>query len=124
MENEQKRYEDHIAGRNAVTEADVPVLLSEMQGRNFSVDEEKVILHSWNWDGQETYFCREDHYAEIAEYVREGIDLNTYYYTYWPKYENNPKDYYLTEEQAMIVDKLVGEIEFVDMYYNFTTLLK
>lgn len=106
-----------------VTEPDVPVLLSDTLGESFTVDEKGVILHSWNWDGAETYFCREDKYDYIMEYLQEDIGLTTYYYSYWPDYDADEEYYYLSETQGNTIDRLMVTLDFAVMdeefYYSF-----
>ena len=119
LENVPETFAFQSENRLVVTKPDVPVLLSEMEGGNFSMDKEGVILHTWYWEGYEGYYCREDRHAEMTEYIRKGVNLNTYYYSYWSRKDDQMQHYYLTDDQRLVVDKLMDETEFVDMYYNF-----
>ena len=93
-----------------VTLPDVPVLLSEIYGENFSADKDGVILHSWSYGVAEGFFCREDRYKEVAAYLQQEVKMDGYCYTYW----NGEGDlmYYLTDTQCTAVDHLVASLEF------------
>ena len=99
-----------------VTEADVPVLLSDALGTGFTVDGDGVLMHNWHWDGGETWFCREDKYEEFVAYFRSEVELDTYFYTYWPVKNGEAKEehYYLSEEEEAVIDTLLNEADFGD----------
>ena len=108
-------------GRHAdfVTEADVPVLLSQEFGTNWTVDTERGLLHNWSYSGQETFFCREDRYEEMAEYFQEYLDkgsvLDTYFYHSWPVShgQQTEETYYLSDSEAAAVNTLLNGLDFV-----------
>lgn len=99
-----------------VTESDVPVLLSDLLGDSFTVDDSGVLMHNWHWNGGETWFCREDKYEEMAEYFRLEVELDTYFYAYWPEKNGDVKQqhYYLSEEEKAVIDTLLNEADFTD----------
>ncbi len=104
-----------------VTKADVPVLLSGMFGDTFSVDKSGVLLHSWVYGADEICFCREDQYDYMVEYLQQGIEMNTYFYTYWTDDDDDDdqKFYYLTKEQQSVIDDLMDTVNFTDMDKDF-----
>ncbi len=97
-----------------VTEPDVPVLLSDLLGDGFTVDENGVLMHNWHWDGGETWFCREDKYEEMAAYFRLEVELDTYFYAYWPEKNGQAKEtyYYLSDEEKDAIDTLLNTLDF------------
>lgn len=115
-----EEYQHVVDGMIFVTEADVPVLLSEEFGTNWTVDTDRGLLHSWNHNGQETFFCREDRYEEMAEYFQKYFDkelvMDTYFYTSWPvKHEQQAEEetYFLSDSEKAAVDMLLNGSEFV-----------
>lgn len=113
-------YTEHTV---CVTEADVPVLLSDWLGDEFTADEEGVMLHSWYWEGEETYFCREDKFEEMATYFQQDIELDTYFYTYWPVKDGKAETayYYLSDEEKYVINELFNVSDFnevEDDFYN------
>lgn len=106
-----------------VTEEDVPVLLSEMLGDTLSVNITGVLLHNWGCD-EEVYFCREDAYDAMMAYLKQGIEMDTYYYTYWEDYnDDNEEYYYLTEEQGRVIDELMSTLSFEELDDEFYSSL-
>lgn len=102
--------------RVMVTLPDVPVLLSEIYGENFSADKEGVILHSWHYGVEEGFFCREDCYEEVAAYLQQEVKMDGYCYTYWD--EEGDLMYYLTDAQCAVVDHLITSLEFTNAGNN------
>lgn len=97
-----------------VTESDVPVLLSDILGTGFTVDKDGVLMHNWSWKGDETWFCREDKYEEMATYFQMEVEMDTYFYTYWPEENGRSKEthYYLSDEEKNAIDTLLNELDF------------
>ena len=114
-----EEYQHYVHGTIFVTEADVPVLLSEEFGTNWTVDTERGLLHSWNHSGQETFFCREDRYEELAEYFQKYFDkelvMDTYFYHSWPVShgQQTEETYYLSDSEKTAVNTLLNGSEFV-----------
>lgn len=114
-----EEYQHVVDGMIFVTEADVPVLLSQEFGTNWTVDTERGLLHSWNHNGQETFFCREDRYEEMAEYFQKYFDkelvMDTYFYHSWPVShgQQTEETYYLSDSEKTAVNTLLNGSEFV-----------
>lgn len=107
-----------------VTEKDVPVLLSGIFGDTFNADPSGVLLCTMYYGEDEAYYCREDQYAYILEYLQQGVELNVLFYTYWKDYDaDNPALYYLTEEQQKTIGDLLNTVQFAavgsDFYESF-----
>ena len=100
-----------------VTEADVPVLLSETLGDYGRVSHSGALILTYDHDG-ETLYCREDRYDFMAEYLKDP-KLTTYYYAYWDYDSAEQCYYYLSEQQGHILDQLVKSLEFVETYKEF-----
>lgn len=108
-----------------VTEADVPVLLSQMMGNRFDVTANEVILSLNGWDGGRAFYCREDRYDFMAEHLR-NLELVAYYYTYWfydADAGSREEYYYLSEVQGNTINRLINTLVFTvldeDFYYSF-----
>lgn len=106
-----------------VTDADVPVLLSEVYGVAFDVDIEGVLMCAWDWEEtSKTYYCREDQYDDLVAYLQQSVEMDMYFYSYWDYTVDGYADYYLTSEQQSIIDDLLATSSFTvvmdkDFYY-------
>ncbi len=110
LENMPKGFQFYGDKRVVVTLPDVPVLLSEVYGENFSADKDGVILHSWSYGVDEAYFCREDCYEDMIAYLQQEVKMEGYCYTYWDGEEDHT--YYLSDAQCEIVNQLMTSLEF------------
>ena len=100
-----------------VTEADVPVLLSDEFGEYCRVSRSGALLITRGHAG-ETLYCREDLYEFMAEHLKEP-ELTTYFYTYFNPDTNVYDYYYLSEQQGDTIDKLVLNLDFSAMEEEF-----
>lgn len=101
-----------------VTQADVPVLLSQMMGDCFSVVADETMLWSHGWDGGRVFYCREDVYDFMTEHLKNP-SLTTYYYTYWADTDADEAYYYLSEAQGNTIDELIATLDFVVLDETF-----
>ena len=92
-----------------VTTKDVPVLLSGMFGESFDVSADGTLLEAYNWQTGYIMYCREDVYAETEEYLKNGFELATYYYTYLDE-DYNSYNYYLTEYQTNTINDILASV--------------
>ena len=94
-----------------VTEPDVPVLLSTMFGEGMDVSADGIILEHydyWRDEDRTTWYCREDVYDEMVKKLENGVTLNTYCYYYWDYDREKSVPYYLTEEQANTMHRILA----------------
>lgn len=92
-----------------VTTKDVPVLLSDVFGEQYDVCADGTLLESNYWSEGYTLYCREDVYEETAEYLKNGFQLETYYYSYLDEnFDSN--NYYLTEYQTNTINDILASV--------------
>lgn len=97
-----------------VTEPDVPVLLSTMFGEGMDVYAYGTILGHYDYrlaEGRTTWYCREDVYDEMVKELEGGIQLNTYFYYYYDYQKGESVKYYLTEEQANTIHRILTTVD-------------
>ena len=92
-----------------VTTKDVPVLLSDVFGEQYDVCADGTLLESNYWSEGYTLYCREDVYEETAEYLKNGFQLETYYYSYLNE-DYDSYNYYLTEYQTNAVNDVLATV--------------
>lgn len=125
LENVPEEFQFHIEQWIMVTEPDVPVLLSDLAGDGWSVDADGILMHNRNYNGEEVYFCREDKHEEMLNYFQTNIELDTYFYNYWPEEDGEVEEavYYLSDAEKAAVDSVLNWADFVevddDYYYSF-----
>ena len=113
--DEDTRYDLDIVYDNVtinVTTKDVPVLLSGMSGmfsEPFDVCADGTLLEAYDWKGGYVMYCREDVYAETEEYLKNGFELSTYYYSYLDE-DYNSFNYYLTEYQTKTINDILASV--------------
>ena len=95
-----------------VTEPDVPVLLSEGFGECFDICADGRLLESYNYEGENGYavYCREDIYEETSAYLRGGITVDTYFYSYYDFDTADGATYFLTEEQKDTLHRILSTV--------------
>lgn len=97
-----------------VTEPDVPVLLSTMFGEAMDVSADGTILEHYDYrlvEERTTWYCREDVYDEMVKKLENGVTLNTYCYYYWDFDRGKNVPYYLTEEQANTMHRILATVD-------------
>lgn len=107
------RGDIYIVGDNQnvyVTQKDVPVLLSEFFGEPYDVCADGTLLESYTWDGGYIMYCREDVYDATAEYLKNGFQLDTYFYSYYDEETYDGNNYYLTEYQTNAVNDVLANV--------------
>ena len=96
-----------------VTEADVPVLLSNWFGDLVDVRANGMVLEYYNYrllEEEYQFYCREDVYDEVVRDLTMGVQLNTYFYPYYDFDSDESKRYYLTEEQANTMHRILTTV--------------
>ena len=96
-----------------VTEPDVPVLLSQMLGDDMDVCADGTMLEYYNYrlaEGKTTWYCREDVYDDMVKKLENGVTLTTYFYYYWDYDKEESVRYYLTEEQANTIHRILTTV--------------
>lgn len=90
-----------------VTEPDVPVLLSAWFGEEYNVSKDGVLLYQYDWDGHRTFYCREDQYNEMSQYLNKQEQTMQYYYYEYYDENDDWSTYFLTEEESDAVNQVV-----------------
>ena len=126
LENVPEEMQIYVGQLIHLTDADVPVLLSETFGSWLEVDANGVLLQRYA-NGKEHYYCRDDQYDEIAKYLSAGIDYDSYFYNYWDYRMDDPSAklfYYLTDEEYDVMEMLQATLEFAvidnNFFYNYS----
>lgn len=105
-----------------VTQPDVPVLLSDVFGDAYDVCADGTILNYYDYrTGENGWYCREDVYDEMVATLQNGVKLNTYCYYYWDSNKQMSVPYYLTEEQANTMHRILATVDPVfdnELYYE------
>ncbi|MDO4743452.1 MAG: hypothetical protein Q4B04_05410 [bacterium] len=92
-----------------ITDADVPVLLSEFFGETYQKSEDQVFVFGYSGDVI-TAYCRSDKYDEMSEKIKQGFNSTGYCYGYY-NYEKQKMEYCkLTEHQAAAVDTVLSKV--------------
>ena len=121
LENVPEEMQIYVGQLIHLTDADVPVLLSETFGSWLEVDASGVLLQRYA-NGKEHYYCRDDQYDEIAEYLSAGIGYDSYFYNYWDYRMDDLSAklfYYLTDEEYDVMETLQATLEFAAIDNNF-----
>lgn len=83
-----------------ITDADVPVLLSEIMGDGFSVSHGGVLLEGFNsYVDETTQYCRADKYEMVCSMLDGNFEIVTYGYEYYLVDADKLEGYTLTEIQ-------------------------
>jgi len=111
-----RRFDDRVV----VTDADVPVLLSEQYGRYFDADVEGVFLRGYieeegKYYGEYKLFCREDRYEEVAAEFANGFVSKSLCYDYFDSRLRVQQTVYLTAEQEYAISYILDTAEW---YYE------
>ena len=106
---------DFVYGRITiyVTEADVPVLLSNVFGTMMDVCADGTLLEYYDYrllEGKRQLYCREDVYDEMVKTLADGVQLDTYYYYYYDYNREESLQYYLTEEQTNTIHRILTTV--------------
>ncbi|MBR7133059.1 MAG: hypothetical protein IKD04_05950 [Clostridia bacterium] len=90
-----------------VTDSDVPVLLSQFLGQDFSHSDDGVFLSNYYDYTESVTYCRKDRYDEIINHIQNGIEYDKlcYYYSYYDDERGDWEDkyYILSENEASAV---------------------
>lgn len=97
----------------AVTEKDVPVLLSYPMGWTMVMTDNEMLAINTDYDGEgATYYCRADEYDTVVAQLTSGdIDFNRCYYS-WYDWEKETDDRYeLTEAEYAAVQTVRNTVK-------------
>lgn len=82
--------------------------------------------------GKDVLYCKESIYDDIMSQIENGIEYTHYGYEYYvldDEYTQVPKDYYLSKDEAKIIEKIFKEVkpktnneDIYEDYYNLTSL--
>ena len=96
-----------------ITEADVPVLLSDWVGESFDVCADGTMLKNYDYrlaEPEYVWYCREDVYDDVVKKLEGGIRLNTYFYYYYDWQREESAKYYLTAEQTDTIHRVLTTV--------------
>ena len=119
MFNDRLSIDVEIGSTGYVTDANVPVLIKDMYGEWFWMDEDG--LYIWmdiDDDYDKEYFCLSEKHEEITAMLEDTSIMKNYYYDYRDGSDNKYKRYFLTDEEVdAIADCLLdGENERIIPY--------
>lgn len=90
-----------------ITESDVPVLLSLLEGNPFSVSWGKIMLDGYDpKTDAPIQYCRADKYELVCGMLANDFAVETYGYEYYDSKTQTYKDYNLTEAQKTGIAKI------------------
>ena len=91
-----------------VTDPEVPVLFSRLEGHPHYVSANGILLVSANYM-EDTVFCREDYYAWVQDGVENGFEVESYgFHTINYDYIDE-KPRYLSQEERASIDRMLSE---------------
>ena len=107
-----------------VTTADVPVLLSQIEGEAYSVHADGNLLSSSGYDPltdsyKEVVYCRSDLAKWANDALRTGATYTTYFLSYWDDYAWESKEYTLTAQQKEAVETVLTTVTPFAIYGGY-----